>query len=187
MWAPPRPQNDPAKNVEWRSKCTEIGQEGFDISSVESKSRQEKRALKSSTLLSLKAREIWVKEAWPSYLATSLPHSHTLLSWKELSPAESTDFNNKYGAQNRKPDTERPYATKTARLRVQSQEKTYQTREKTEIGMAFILLLLIRVSSLSYTTQLQHFIIIGYYLYLHYWLIHYTMITTPRNSSQWGL
>ena len=126
----PRPQNDPAKNVEWRSKCTEIGQEGFDISSVESKSRQEKRALKSSTLLSLKAREIWVKEAWPSYLATSLPHSHTLLSWKELSPAESTDFNNKYGAQNRKPDTERPYATKTARLRVQSQEKTLTRLEK---------------------------------------------------------
>ena len=135
--------------------------------------------------MSLKAREIWVNEAWPSYLATSLPHSHTLLSWKELSPAESTDFNNKYSAQNRKPDTERPYATKTARLRVQSQEKTLTRLEKRQkIGMAFILLLLIRVSSLSYTTQLQHFIIIGYYLYLHYWLIRYTMITTPRNSSQ---
>ena len=50
--------------------------------------------------------------------------------------------------------------------------------------MAFILLLLIRVSSLSYTTQLQHFIIIGYYLYLHYWLIHYTMITTPPPGTQ---
>lgn len=49
--------------------------------------------------------------------------------------------------------------------------------------MAFILLLLIRVSSLSYTTQLQHFIIIGYYLYLHYWLIHYTMITTPPGTQ----
>ena len=52
--------------------------------------------------------------------------------------------------------------------------------------MAFILLLLIRVSSLSYTTQLQHFIIIGYYLYLHYWLIHYTMITTPPELKSIG-